>query len=109
MKSPSMERLHERFGILHARYGYSLLDAESFAGFAQAPGMALVLFAEDPAKVPETWDITIILPEALLRMEAAVRVGMLPPEAARRHATASAPGRRCWRCATATISARSKG
>ena len=43
MKSSSIERLHERFGILQARYGYSLLDAESFAGFAQTPGTTLIL------------------------------------------------------------------
>lgn len=83
MKSPSIERLQERFGILQARYGYSLLDAESFAGFVQTPGTTLILFADDPAKVPETWDLTIILPEALLRMAAEVRVGLLPPAAAR--------------------------
>ncbi len=83
MKSPGIERLHERFAILQARYGYSLLDAESFAEFAKAPGTALILFADDPAKVPETWDLTIILPETLLRMEAEVRVGLLPPAAAR--------------------------
>ena len=27
MTSPSIERLHERFAILEARYGYHLLDA----------------------------------------------------------------------------------
>ena len=84
MTSPSIERLHERFAILQARYGYHPLDAESFAAFGAAPGAALVLFAEDPAKVPETWDLTIILPEALLRMEVGLRVGLLAPEAARR-------------------------
>lgn len=94
MKSPSIERLHERFGTLQARYGYSLLDAESFVGFAQTPGTTLILFADDPAKVPETWDLTIILPEALLRMEAEVRVGLLPPAAAR--SLAARYGIRIW-------------
>ena len=87
MQSPSIDRLQERFGILQARYGYQLLDAESFGEFAKAPGNTLILFADDPAKVPETWDLTIILPEALLRMEGEVRVGLLPPAVARSLAT----------------------
>ena len=94
MTSPSIERLLERFGQLQARYGYKLLDADSFAAFAAGPGEALVLFADDPAKVPETWDLTIILPEALLRLEAGVRVGLLPPEAARK--LAAGYGIRIW-------------
>lgn len=87
MTSPSIERLQERLGILQARYGFQPLDADSFTGFADAPGLALILFTEDPARVPETWDLTIILPEALLRIEGEVRVGLLPPEAARKIAT----------------------
>lgn len=94
MNSPSIDRLNDRFGVLQARYGYHLLDGESFDAFAAAPGAALILFADDPAKVPETWDLTIILPEALLRMEADVRVGMLPPAAAR--SLASRYGIRIW-------------
>lgn len=94
MKSPSIERLHERFDVLQARHGYRLLDADRFAGFAQTPGTTLILFADDPAKVPETWDLTIILPEALLCLEAEVRVGLLPPSAAR--SLAARYGIRIW-------------
>lgn len=83
MQSTSIDRLHERFGILQARHGYQLLDAGSYAEFAKAPGNTVILFADDPAKVPETWDLTIILPEALLRMEGDVRVGLLMPADAR--------------------------
>jgi hypothetical protein len=36
MQSPSIDRLQERFGILQARYGYQLLDAESYGEFAKA-------------------------------------------------------------------------
>ena len=83
MQSPSIDRLQERFGILQARYGYQLLDAESYGEFAKAPGNTLILFADDPAKVPETWDLTIILPEAVKAMSG-LRVGLLAPDAARR-------------------------
>lgn len=81
--SPSIERLNQRFDFLQSRYGYRRLDADSFAAFVAEPGAALVLFADDPAKVPETWDLTVILPEAVERMGVAVRVGVLAPEAAR--------------------------
>ena len=94
MQSSSIERLKDRFGILQARYGYHLLDAESYADFAKAPGNTLILFADDPAKVPETWDLTIILPEALLRMEGEIRVGLLMPADARN--LASRYGFRIW-------------
>ena len=94
MTSPSIERLQERFGILQARYGYHLLDAESYEDFAKAPGHTLILFADDPAKVPETWDLTISLPEALLRLEAEGRVGLLLPAVAR--SLAPCYGIRIW-------------
>lgn len=81
--SPSLERLTQRLGILQARHGYALLDGDSFAAYVDAPGACLILFAEDPARVPETWDLTIILPEAVARLDAAVRVGVLAPAAAR--------------------------
>jgi hydrogenase-1 operon protein HyaE len=94
MQSPSIERLNDRFAVLQARYGYHLLDAESYEDFARASGNTLILFADDPAKVPETWDLTIILPEALLRMEGEVRVGLLPPAVAR--SLAARYGIRIW-------------
>lgn len=81
--SPGIERLNQRIAFLHSRHGFHPLDGESFAAFAAEPGAALVLFAEDPAKVPETWDLTVILPEAVERMGVAVRVGILQPAAAR--------------------------
>lgn len=81
--SPGIERLNQRLAFLHARHGYSLLDGDSFAAFIAEPGAALILLAEDPAKVPETWDLTVILPEAVERMAVAVRVGIVAPAAAR--------------------------
>lgn len=85
--SPSLERLAERLAILKARYGYSLLDTEDVAGFIAQPGASLILFADDPAKVPESWDLTIILPEVVAKLDEEVRVGMLSPADARSLAT----------------------
>ncbi|MDO8788306.1 MAG: hydrogenase [Sulfuritalea sp.] len=81
--SPDIERLNQRITFLQSRHGFQLLDGDSFAAFVAQPGAALVLFAEDPAKVPETWDLTVILPEAVARLDTAVRVGVLAPQAAR--------------------------
>ena len=85
--SPDIERLNQRFAFLQSHHGFQLLDGDSFAAFVAQPGAALVLFAEDPAKVPETWDLTVILPEAVSRMNVEVRVGVLAPAAARSLAT----------------------
>ncbi len=92
--SPGIERLNQRLDFLHSRHGFELLDGETFAVFAAQAGAALVLFAEDPAKVPETWDLTVILPEAVARTGVAVRVGILAPAAAR--ALAPRYGIRIW-------------
>ena len=91
---PSLERLTQRLDILQARHGYALLDGDSFAAYVAAPGACLILFAEDPAKVPETWDLTVILPEAVARLDVPVRVGMLEPAAAR--TLAARYGIRLW-------------
>ncbi|OHC65825.1 MAG: hypothetical protein A2040_16795 [Rhodocyclales bacterium GWA2_65_19] len=92
--APGLERLSQRFDILQARHGYALLDGDSFAAYVAAPGACLILFAEDPAKVPETWDLTVILPEAVARLDSPVRVGVLAPVAAR--ALAARYGIRIW-------------
>lgn len=83
--APPAQRLAARLAELHDRHGFTVLDAGSFGAFADMPGSSLIMFAEDPAKVPETWDLTIILPEMVGASMAlgTLRVGVLPPEAAR--------------------------
>ena len=76
--APTLDALLQRL----AGRGLAALDAAGFERFAVAPGDAIVLFAEDPARVPETWDIAVILPEILKAMPG-VRAAFLPPEAAR--------------------------
>lgn len=94
LSSPNLHRLAERLAILEARYGFVRLDAERFPTFIAEPGHALILFTEDPAKVPETWDMTVILPEIVTRLPQPPRVGVLGPEAAR--ALAARYGIRIW-------------
>ncbi|MCX7167196.1 MAG: hypothetical protein NTV11_13105 [Rhodocyclales bacterium] len=77
------ERLAERFSIMRDRYGYTLLDRDGFDAFIAAPGACLILFSEELQKIPETWDLTVILPEAVAKLPIPVRVGILAPETAR--------------------------
>ena len=92
--SPSLDRLRQRVDALHARHGFHVLDAEMFDDFIRQPGTTLVLFAEDPAKVPETWDLTVILPDLVASLAEAPRVGMLAPATAR--VLAARYGIRLW-------------
>jgi len=77
------ERLTERFAVMRERHGYTLLDRDGFDAFAAAPGAGLILFAEELQKIPETWDLMVILPELVVKLERPVRVGILAPETAR--------------------------
>lgn len=84
--SPTLDRLRQRVAALHDRHGFRILDAEAFGDFAAQPGITLALFTEDPAKVPETWDLTVILPDLVANLLPGVdgcRVGILAPAAAR--------------------------
>ncbi|MRR51223.1 MAG: hypothetical protein EG825_09960 [Rhodocyclaceae bacterium] len=92
--SPTLERLAGRLAQMRDQAGFALLDADDFEAFCAEPGEALILFTDDPMKVPETWDITIILPEVVKTLPVPVRVGLLPPMAAR--TLASRYGIRLW-------------
>jgi hydrogenase-1 operon protein HyaE len=78
--APTLAALTER---LCAR-GFAPLDASSFDEFASTSGNAVVLFADDPTRGGETWDVAVVLPEVLRGMAAPVRTGFLLPDAARR-------------------------
>lgn len=81
--NPTLARLAEHFRRLSAQHGCVILDAGDFDEFIANPGESLILFAEDPQKVPETWDIAVILPELLKGLSGRPRVGLLAPEVAR--------------------------
>ena len=68
---------------LFAKHGFAEVRAESFAAFTQAPGHALLLFAEDPYRIKETLDLAVILPEVVRAFPGRFAVGVLLPEAAR--------------------------
>jgi len=87
-------KLADRIAVLRDRYGFQLLDRTNFDDFVTAPGHALVMFTEELQKIPETWDLTIILPEAIKSAGISVRVGVLEPVEAR--ALAVRYGFRIW-------------
>ena len=74
--------LHQR---LLAR-GIARLDDEAQLAALGAGGDALVLFLEDPVRVPESWDVAVVLPEVLsglARAGRAVPAAFVPPELGR--------------------------
>ena len=95
-RASSAEKLAARFAQLRDRHGFTVLDADGFAAYADLPGTSLIMFAEDPAKVPETLDLTVVLPELVASSVAlrTLRVGVLPPEVA--HPLAARFGLRVW-------------
>ena len=98
--NPTLARLDEHFRRLSQQHGCTVLDADSFDDFINAPGEALILFADDPQRVPETWDIAVILPELIKGLTHKPRVGLLPPTAA--HAVSARYGIRLWPALLAT-------
>jgi hydrogenase-1 operon protein HyaE len=92
--NPTLARLAEHFQRLSQQHGCMVLTADSFDDFINAPGESLILFTEDPQRVPETWDIAVILPELLKGLPNKPRVGLLAPADA--HAVSSRYGIRLW-------------
>lgn len=85
----------ERLARQAARHGLALLDAAAFETFAGGEGDRVVLLAEDPVRVPETWDLLVVLSELLKLRPGCYRAGLLEAGAARalapRHAIARLP------------------
>jgi len=68
---------------LTERHGVVALDTESFAAFVEGEGESVVLFAEDPLRFPESFDVATVFPEVLAAVGGCIRAGVLPPEAGR--------------------------
>lgn len=92
--TPDVPRLSALFERLAAQQGYANLDADSFLTFAAGPGERVVLFADDPRRAPETWDVAVVLPDLLRLSPRPLEVGLLMPAAADVHARAQ--GIRIW-------------
>ncbi|HEY8539938.1 MAG TPA: hypothetical protein VIL28_13805 [Steroidobacteraceae bacterium] len=92
--SPDLSRLLTLFARHVATHGFHGLSAAGVAEFAAQPGHAVLFFAEDPKRVPETWDVAVVLPELVRLSPRPLRVALLDPAAAR--AVASSYGVVMW-------------
>ncbi len=80
---PTLGRLEQRLAAIGTPHGCVRLEGEGMTAFLAQGGTNLLFFAEDPGKVPETWDLAVILVEALKAQSAPVRIGLLPPPLSR--------------------------
>jgi hydrogenase-1 operon protein HyaE len=78
--------MHPLLARLFARSDCVALDESSLEGFVREPGETLLFFAADPQRVRETLDLAVILPELTSALSRPVRVGLLAPDVAQRHA-----------------------
>lgn len=65
------------------KYGMADLDAAGLQAFMEGTGHAVVLFTDEPDKVPESWDLAVIFPDVLAACGAPMRAAVLRPEQAR--------------------------
>lgn len=75
--------LHPLIDALFTRHGYARVEAETLDEFAARPGHALLVFTEDPLRFKETLDLAVIAPELDKAFPGRMRIGVLPPQAAR--------------------------
>ena len=75
--------LHPLMQRLVQETSAAVLQADDVAAWLQEPGLAMLVFAEDPERFKETLDMAIIVPELHAAAARGFRVGLLPPAAAR--------------------------
>jgi hydrogenase-1 operon protein HyaE len=83
MTTRAAPELHPLLARLVQLTGAELLDADGYDAWAQQPGPAMVVFAEDPERFKETLDLAVVVPELHATGGGRFRVGLLPPAAAR--------------------------
>lgn len=75
--------LHPLLRRMVEQTGAAVLDGEAFDAWAERPGVAMVVFADDPERSKETLDLAVIVPELHAGHARGFRVALLPPAAAR--------------------------
>jgi hydrogenase-1 operon protein HyaE len=68
---------------LSGRHGFAVLDRVACEVFGDGSGLTVLLFAEDPNRVPESWDLSVALPEILKSLPRPWRAGVVVPEEGR--------------------------
>lgn len=79
----SASDLHPLLARLVKETNAAVLTADSYDAWAQQPGVAMLVFAEDPERFKETLDLAVIVPELHATAGRSFRVGLLPPAASR--------------------------
>lgn len=81
--SHSVADLSAKMAHLAERHGLALLDQAGFDAFTGGAGDRVVLFVEDPVRVPESWDALVLLPELLKSQPGRLAAGLLDIASAR--------------------------
>ena len=61
--APDTARLLTLFASHVRQHGWQAPGAASFDAFVAQPGLAVLVFSDDPRRVPECWDVAVILPD----------------------------------------------
>ena len=84
MSVPESDRLLTLFQRHADKHGFvPLADAAAVDAFIAGSGERVLLLAEEPRLVPESWDVAVILPDALAPVVGRVNVGLVLPVAAK--------------------------
>lgn len=81
--TPDIARLLTLFASHVREHGYQAPGSAAVESFLAAPGPAVLVFVEDPRRMPECWDVAVILPDVLRECAPGVRVGLLDPQTSR--------------------------
>ncbi|HVO91076.1 MAG TPA: hydrogenase [Casimicrobiaceae bacterium] len=79
----SRDSQHPLIEQLFTRHGFESVNADNVDAFIQRPGVALLVFLEEPARIKETLDIAVIVPQLVRAFAGAFTVGVLLPAASR--------------------------
>jgi hydrogenase-1 operon protein HyaE len=77
--SPDISRLLTLFARLVAQHGFEAPGVSRIAEFARSKGTVVLFFAGDPRRVPESWDVAVVLPDLLAAVRDGMRVALLDP------------------------------
>lgn len=77
------QKLHPLLLRLVQQTGAAVLDRETFDTWANQPGTAMIVFADDPERAKETLDLAVIVPELHAACGRRFRIALLPPAVAR--------------------------
>lgn len=77
------ETLHPLLLRMRQLTGAALLEADEVDDWLKLPGIAMLVFAEEPERYKETLDLAVVVPELFAARPRAFRVGLLRPVVAR--------------------------